>query len=107
VSIVKENPLPIVEGIPPDQGAAAPGFGRAVVPEDPLWAQVYEAVEALRATLAQLNLLARQPAVAHDFVAVLAALDAVRGETFAEPYWRAYLERLVNLHPQLQVRKAA
>lgn len=104
MSIVEENPLRPADA--PHSVASAHGraepFGAGIVslsPDSPAWAKADKALEALRGTLDGLGLLKGQPAVAHDFVAVLAALDAVRGLENAEPYWQAQLARLSDKRP--------
>lgn len=64
------------------------------------WLRIFAAMDALRLTLESRNLLACHPAVAHDFVVLLGALEAARGDALAEAYWSAHLDRIVARHPK-------
>lgn len=59
-------------------------------------------MDALRHTLDVNNVLTRHPAVAHDLVVLLAAFEAVRGDALFEAYWRAQLDRLITLNPDIK-----
>ena len=68
----------------------------------PQWIQVFTAMEELRHTLDQHQLLDAHPAVAHDFMVVLAALESLRGDALFEAYWRAQLARMAHQNPNLK-----
>lgn len=68
----------------------------------PQWVQVFTAMEELRHTLDQHQLLDTNPAVAHDFMAVLASLESLRGDALFEAYWRAQLDRMTQQNPNLK-----
>jgi hypothetical protein len=107
--IVEEFPVSIVEENPPCAGAdpalvvaqaAALPVRRPLQQYSPQWVRVFAAMEDLRHTLDVNQLLATHPAVAQDFVAVLGALEALRGDKLFESYWRAQLERMANQNPK-------
>lgn len=111
---MEEFTVPIVEETPPDQaGAPQPAAAvhdhaamlAALRPTEqfsPQWVQVFTAMEELRHTLDQNSLLDTHPAVAHDFMAVLAAMESLRGDALFEAYWRAQMTRMANRNPNIK-----
>lgn len=104
MSIVEENPP--AEALPPAEVSSPNIMLAAMRPTEqfsPQWVQVFTAMEELRHTLDQHQLLDTNPAVAHDFMAVLASLESLRGDALFEAYWRAQLDRMAQQNPNLRV----
>lgn len=80
---------------------------RAMGPSlSPQWADALGAVDELRQSIERHNLIKTCPDIAHDFTAVLAALEALRGDALFEAYWRAQLVRLQVQHPNMKAPPA-
>ena len=110
MSIVEENPpartAPPLVAAEPAPGALLAAM-RPTEQFSPQWIQVFTAMDELRHTLDQHQLLDAHPAVAHDFMAVLAALESLRGDALFEAYWRAQLSRLARQNPNLKAPPSA
>jgi hypothetical protein len=111
LSIVEENPP--ARAVAPQQAAAVHDHGallaslRPTEQLSPQWGQVFAAMAELRHTLDQNQLLDAHPAVAHDFMAVLAAIESLRGDALFEAYWRAQMTRLANRNPNMKAPNPA
>lgn len=71
-------------------------------PLSPQWLNALGSMEELRQSLDRHKVMETYPDVAHDFMAVLASLDAMRGDTLFEAFWRAQMARIANQHPNMK-----